>query len=370
MVFLISYLSRLKNGFRLLMSQSVITTFSFSFVWLYFYQLGYELQDLVLISLLCAGTSVMILPFIRVFHLRRHLISAFLVFSLISLLLALKIPFLPYVYGLLLGVQIVLFWVPLNYLFFLNSSNHTNAVDSSFYFTTPMLIVIVMPPLGAFFLHAYGYFWIYLLSAVLFLFPIFLARKLPAVREPAPFWESYLKFKGLRSVTFCEGALHFFTSTILPVFTLLYFATELKVGAFTAYLGLVGFLVGLVLSHLSDKSQQRKKYLYFLFALLSACIFSLAFVKTSWQWILAVGVYVLIVTVSMPLRLAISLDVRKSDMGFWKMRELVLNLGRIFGLSLSWVFFSLKWYGAVFALYALIALAYPFLVRKKMKQIK
>lgn len=371
MVFLISYLSRLKTGFTLLLLQSVVASFSFSFIWLFFHQLGYGLEWLIFLSLLYTSLSIIMVPLVQRFPLRRYLLFSFIILSLMSLLLAFNIPYALFLYAFFSAILIVTFWIPLNFLFFRTSTTQTNAVDSSFYYVAPSLVVMVLPTLGAFVIHTLGYRWLYGISAVLYLFPLwYVWKKVPAACEIAPFQESYHTFKGLRSITLCEGALHFFTGTVIPIFTLLYFTQELQIGVFTTYLGLLGVVVGLFLSHHSDKHQQRKKFIYLLFGLLALCIAALMFVKVAWQWIVGIGVYTLLTTISAPLRLAVSLDSKKNDIGFWKMRELWLNIGRVITLGSSWIFFTVKLYWPVFVMYALVALAYPFLVRKKLQGVK
>jgi len=77
-----------------------------------------------------------------------------------------------------------------------------------------------------------------------------------------------------------------------------------------------------------------------------------------------------IYTISSPLRLAVSLDVRVPDMSFWKVREFFLNIGRVTTLLLTVLLFVFKQYSLVFALFGSIALAYPFLVSYKLKEVK
>lgn len=124
-----------------------------------------------------------------------------------------------------------------------------------------------------------------------------------------------------------------------------------------------------IISYYSDKQQKRRSYIYFLFSLLFLSILSLAFIQQKTYWIIAVGIFIIINTISLPLRLAITLDAKKADLGFWKVREFFLNLGRFCTLTISIILFYYQKYWIVFLLFAVMAFIYPFLMRYKLREI-
>ena len=168
-----------------------------------------------------------------------------------------------------------------------------------------------------------------------------------------------------------EGSLQFFSGLILIIYSLLFFETASAYGYFLSYLGIIGLVIALIVTHHSDRQQKRLGYLFPLFFLMAISITALIPARSiTTYWIIAVGIFVLLNSISLPLRSAVSMDVKKVDFGFWKAREFFLNLGRAATLGISAVFFYYEWYWPVFAMYGLIALAYPFLIRYKFKEIK
>jgi len=135
-------------------------------------------------------------------------------------------------------------------------------------------------------------------------------------------------------------------------------------------LELIGFIIAFILSYYSDKQQKRRSYIYFLFSLLFLSILSLAFIQQKTYWIIAVGIFIVINTISLPLRLAITLDAKKVDLRFWKVREFFLNLGRFCTLTISIILFYYQKYWIVFLLFAMMAFVYPFLMRYKLRDMK
>lgn len=114
-------------------------------------------------------------------------------------------------YAFLMAWIFTFFWIPINYLYFNNSHKETNALNSSFYMTTFALVSIIMPPLGALVIKYWGFHWLYLIAAVLFLIPILVVRKY--VHEQvisAPFWLSITQFSKLKTLTFFEGGIRFY----------------------------------------------------------------------------------------------------------------------------------------------------------------
>ncbi len=367
------YFSRVKAGFFLLLLFSICANFSSSFIPFYFKEQGFSLSAIILMYTIYASVGLLLIPFIRTFSVRRYLTAGLLVFSLALLSLA----FLPaslsfYAYAFLSALNLILFWLPLNYLFFLHSSKNTNATDSSLYMVAPGIIAMIMPLLGAFAVSKWGYPWLFGIAAVLYSLPLFFVlKKIPAEKiSTTSFKESIHSFKGLKTLTMLEGALQYFNGIVIVVYALIFLKNTTQVGYFLSYLGLLGFVIGMILSRNSDKSQKRKIFIFILFLLMSLSIFMLPLAGTNIIWFVMVGIFNVIYTVSSPLRLAISLDTRIPDMSFWRVREFFLNVGRVTTLALTVLLFSLERYLPVFILFGVIALFYPFVVNYKLTELK
>lgn len=366
-----SYLSRVKSGFILLIMYHLFALMSFSFVPLYLRNSGLSMWWIVMLYASYTGMTLISITFVHTIYLRRYLFMAFICFSLMAFSLALLPVWISFwAYALLISLSVPLFWLPLNYLFFRSSSRTTNAVDSSFYTILPGLIAMVIPLLAGYGLVLWGFKWQFIFVGFLFILPIIYVRKyIPEEKCSTNLRETIYTFKGLRTITFCEGALQFFAGTVIAVYGLLFLKTETAVGWFFSYVGLLGLIIGLLLSHRSDKEQKRKGYIIFLFLLMAGTIIALPYAKTTFGWYIVVGLFSVVYTISSPLRLAVSLDVKTADMDFWRIRELFLNLGRVVTLGFAALLFYLQWYWVLFSFYGFIALMYPFLVKYKLKGI-
>ena len=193
---------------------------------------------------------------------------------------------------------------------------------------TPGLIAAVIPPLSAVFAHAFGYRWLFGLSAILFLIPIWLVWKyVPEEKYVLDFVRGLRNFKGLKTITILEGSLQHFSGAIVPIYALLFLKTTLDVGLFLGYTGLIGFAIAIFLSMRSDHSQKRKKFIQILFLLMAVSIAVLPLPEMrrlvcccrhfhgDLQHLFAFAAYHI-------------LRRQKPDLEFWKTREFLLNIGK------------------------------------------
>jgi hypothetical protein len=172
--------------------------------------------------------------------------------------------------------------------------------------------------------------------------------------------------KGLKTVIFLEGAIDEFCSPVIPVLMLLYVKTEIGFGSALGYIAVVGLLASYLVAAHSDRKQKRIAYLVPLFLAMAASVLALEIAGSFVVWIALVTVFLFLETVSYPMQLALIMDGRKTDAGYWAAREVALNVGRFVTISIAavLVYFSLYW--AVFAMYAAIFAAYPFVARRKL----
>ncbi len=368
---MLASLSRVKQGLLILLAQNIPATFAFSFTFLFFQRQGYSLWWLIMMYVIYSTVGILIIIPIKAFYLRSFLLMSFVGYSLLALLLLINPAYAPIWYGILLSFPLIFFWIPLNYIFFKMSKKETHAVDSTVFMVLPGLISIIMPLIGAAMIKNVGYSWLFSIAALLFLFALPLIwTQIPEERISATIAEGISNFKTLRTITFLEGALHFFTAVIIPVYALLFFQRATQIGWFISYLAILSLSIALLVSRHSDKTQQRKGHLFLLFFLLTASIISLALVNSAVAWVTATGIFAVIYAISSPLRLAVSMDVKNITIDFWKTREIFLNAGRAVTLSLAAIFFYYEVYWPVFVMFACITTSYPFLVHYKLKGIK
>ena len=363
--------SRLQLPSLLLTLRNVIGMLVFSFFPIFLRSQSYDIWFIILMTALYTGVCVIVILFVPRYPIRTSLLAGFLCHAAAVLSLFFPLPYAAYIYSLFVGLTLVFFWVPINYLFFASSERNTNAVDSSLYLFFPGIIAIIIPPLGAWLITEKGFSFVFLIASLFIVIPLFIVFKyIPNEKHEAPLRASTASFKGLKTITICEGALHMFPAQVIPIYALLFLNTAQEFGHFLSYVALVAFIISFFVSSQSDKMQQRKKYLYFFFILLAFSTVLMVAVKNTTQWLLIVGFYILINQISFPLRLAASMDVKKVDMGFWKVRELFLNIGRVLVQGIAALFFYLQLPWAVFGMFAIISIVYPFLVEKKLKELR
>ena len=216
-----------------------------------------------------------------------------------------------------------------------------------------------------------GYSWLFGLASLSYLLlGVYVYSRLPNESFTSCFSDYVKEFKGLKTITCLEGSLQYFSGIILGIYALLFFETTSAYGYFLSYLGVIGLVIALIVTHHSDRQQKRLGYLFISLFLMALSIMTLTQVHHVAYWIIAVGIFVFLNNISLPLRSAVSMDVKKVDFGFWKAREFFLNVGRAITLGISAVFFYYEWYWPVFVMYGLITLVYPFLVKYKFKEIR
>lgn len=357
-----SSLSRIKAGYTLLLLQVALATFSLAFVPLYFREQGFPLWSLVLLYASYSGLGVLAIPLVSKYSFRRFVTLSFFLYALLLLLLG----FLPaqqsaLFFPLIMALNLVFYWIPLNYIFFQHSVGGTNALDGAFYMTASGFLAMLLPPVSSLVLEHAGYPALFLLTASLYAIPLIIAlRKVPVHRLEVGFALSLRQFKRLKTITILEGALQFFGGVILPVFSLLFIKTATGFAGLLSFLGLISLVITLLVSWKSDRQQQRLSYIFLLFALMSIALLLMPFVSSLTWWLLIIGLYSGLAMVSAPIRLALSMDVKQVDLNFWVAREWLLNLGRFVTLGISTYLFYVQEYWAVFGMYAVIAVAYPF----------
>jgi len=267
-----THLKRLRKGYFLLVSHLFLFVLAGAFIPTFFKSKRLDISFIILLFALTAVWAVVMFFLVSKFEMRTclalgHVCHAGMFFSL---------AFLPafvalIAYAILLGTTFIIFWIPLNLIFYRSSKRQTNV-------------------------------------AVLI--------KVEKERIVAPFRACITQYKKLKTITFLDGAFHYLNAGIIPVYTLLFITTEKNFGWFLGYLGLIGFIIAIFLSYKSDKKQKRIGYIMFLFILMSFSTLSLVLAKTISVWIILVGIFTIIYNVSNPFRLAVTMDVKKVNLQF------------------------------------------------------
>jgi len=364
-------ISKLNHAKAVLIMHIFLFTISLSLLPKFFASQGYSLPKVVLAYMLASSCAVVMLCIIPKYNLKYSLMGGLAAYLLVNVALFLNlVPFSYIAYVLLICLPTSLYWIPLNYQYFNNSQKQKNGTNSSLYLVVSAIFGIILPPLSAIIIKYGGYNWLFGVTALLYLIPIYYTYKyVPTVSINTKLTEALSKFKRLKTITLMEGIFAYFF-IIIPIYVLLFITDTLYYGMFMGYIGLIGGVVAIGVAYLSDKSGKRMSYLWPLFLFLAACIFGMYFVGDGIYWMILIGIFALFNGISNSLRMALSMDVKEIDLDFWRAREIFLNLGRVIALGIALILFYYQHYEWIFLFYGMIALAYPFMVRYKYRELK
>lgn len=363
---------RLKNRTLWLWLHIFLGIFALSFVPLFLREHGYGLPAIILFYLLLCLGVILLLPWLSTHNLRRSILYGYLCYAgtLLSLLFGSGLT--SYVLYVIFGAgTFAFFWIPFNYIFFNTTQKETSGTDSAFFFNSTAILGVFAPLLGAAMIKWGGYSWLFGLTSLAYLLlGAYVYSRLPNENFTFHFRNYVKEFKGLKTISCLEGSLQFFPGIILGIYALRFFETASSYGYFLSYLGIIGLIIALIVTHHSDRQQKRLGYLFPLFFIMALSMIIIPLVHSITYWIIAVGIFSLLNNISAPLRSAVSMDVKKVDFGFWKAREFFTNIGRVITLGISALFFYYELYWPVFVMYGLIAVIYPFLVKYKFNEMR
>jgi len=365
-----TYFSRLKKAALLNIMVSTLSKFGLGFASYYFKIQGLELYKIILVWAIAPLASIPIVLLSHTWNVRRRLRYGLLAFSGMSLSLFFYNQFSFLLYGICGGLVLGFFWVSFNYLFFLKSTNNEHARDSSVYFLLSPLVGIVLPPLGALLIGNVGYRALFFVTLLLSLLPfLYIKGDYFLYTAKQSFKQANEAFSGLRLIEFFNGALHYFQGNFLAIYALLFLKTEYQVGGLLSYLAVISLGVSLVVSHISDKSNKRLRFLYPLLIAMSALIILIPGIKSLSLLVAVIGMYAALDNLSMPLRFAVVMDAKTTDIGFWRMSELYGNIGRtvVFSITSLLLYVGNSW--LAFGIFAVMSFVFPFLMGWKTKTL-
>ncbi|HSW37712.1 MAG TPA: MFS transporter [Candidatus Saccharimonadales bacterium] len=347
------------------------SSFGLGFASYFFRTQGVEFYKIMLVWAIAPLVSLPIVVLCNNWNTRKYLGYGIVSYTgmALSLLAFNRYSFL--LFGVFHGLVLGYFWVSFNYIFFLKSTNNEHARDVSIYFIIGPLIGIILPPLGALVIHNASFKALFIITSLLSLLPLFYTQsKHFDYRLNLSFREANQSFKGLRLIAFYNNALHYFQDGFLPVYVLLFLKTEYQVGALMSYLALLSLVVSFGLAYASDKLKRRVEILYPLMILMAALIMIMPSLKNLAPLVTLIGIYAIVDNLSQPIRFAIPMDMRKTDIGFWRAGEFYGNVGRVIVFSVSSLLIYLGNYWLPFVIFALLAVSFPFIASQKTKSLR
>jgi|GEM_PF-2489968 len=353
---------------------TVVSIFSFSFLPVFFKSGGMPLYAVLLVFALLALFTSIIAFLVGKVHSKKFLAGSFILQAVLLVAMAVAgtsgIYIAAALFIALTSLIDILFWLPLNMKFFERSRLKTNSKDSFAYAAIGNVPSILLLPIAALAIGDFGYPAAFIFSALLCaVITMSIARKLQEKEYGVDIGRSLTRLKGLKTILLFEGAIDQFFAVVIPVFMLLYVETELAFGGALGYLALVSLIAAYFMARHSDKKQKRIVYLAPLLLAMAVNVLAMGLAGSFVIWIVLITLFSALYTVSYSMRLALIMDRKKTDMGFWTAREAIMNAGRFVTLSMAAIllYFSLYW--AIFAMYAAVLVAYPFVAKKKQAQI-
>jgi len=271
------------------------------------------------------------------------------------------------VFGVTYGFRSMLFWLAQNHLFFEKTPTDAHGKVSFLQNAIPATVTIIALPLVGLLISGAGYTPVFILFSLISLYFAYASWKVTRSESFPIDWRAEMKkFKNLKTLALFDGALGQFGAVILPVYSLFFVHGEAEFGGLLAYLAFLSLAASYALASHSDRRGIRLGFLLPLSVLLGAVVLAMGFAGSFAAWLVLTTIYSIVYTVSYPLKLAGYMDVKKVDMGFWTVREFLFNLGRAltFTCAAAMFYFQLHW--VVFALYAALFTAYPFVANRKL----
>jgi hypothetical protein len=341
-----------------------------NFMMLYLTTQGFNLQDLLVAATL--GFSV---PVLLIAAMRRARAKASFTVALVAKITAYLVAIFwlrPITLNLIYisnALVLVFFWIPYNLEFFSYSSEHDRAYSGSIAIVIYPVVALAVPPVAGYIWHSRGFLTNMLVSIAILtgsIVYVLLNRAMKVRRFNYRIEESLRKLKGYRSLFLLQGLWEATSFVGVPVFTLVFIGTELSLGIFFSYLGILSVTATVALARLSDRMRKRTTFLYPTVILVGAATIGLGLTGSTLSWILAVGLLNFMSLMATPFLIAVALDAKVTGINMWAGRELLLNLGRSAGAGLILAIYSLTGdYRVAFGLLGATFLLYPVLLHRK-----
>jgi MFS family permease len=323
------------------------TVFSRSALLPYFIKEGLTFQQIIFGALLTFIGALLVLLFVG--FLRRKLNSkaswyVAIILSLIYLILLIRIasPYQLYLAYFINGLTVFFFYIFYNTAYFEATAKEHIGKSSALMFSIGSLISLVAPLLAGC-LAEINYLYIWIPSLFFFLIPMYVVKIQQNFAMEYSIREIFNEIKATRIFIFYGAFWEAMVFGVIPIYTLFFIKTPLGYGTFLAYLGLVGILANLLLGALTDKIQKRILFLYPVTLLMSIFTFLFVFaVSNIFIWVFLSGAVQLLYPIYNNLALAMIIDTRPDIKKAITGREMMLSIGRIAGLTLAFLSFTLE----------------------------
>lgn len=314
---------------------AVADAMAMNFMMLYLVTKGFGLQQLLL-----ATTLAFSIPVFAIAGMRRARAKVSFSIAFVAKISAYLIALLwlgPVTLNLVYvtnALVLVFFWVPYNLEFFSYATERNHAYSGSVAIVIYPLAAMTVPPIAGYIWHTHGFATNMLISIAILatLIAYTIANRAIKFRSfDYRITDSLRSLKGYRTLFALQGFWEASSFVGVPVFTLLYIDTELRLGFFFSYLGVLSVIATIMLARLSDRYRRRTAFLYPTVIVAAAATISLSLARSTFLWVALVGVLNFTTIMTTPFLIAVALDAKVRGINMWAGRELLLNLGRSLG---------------------------------------
>lgn len=326
----------------------------------------FSFAELSLQSLVHYSIPLILLPFIRVIWVRRFILFAFAL-SIVRMLMAAHIDTGPELYGaaVLAGSMLVFFWIPYELTYFLGKSGHGQS--SAWYFGSASVSSVLAPLLAGFIADTSGYRVLFGAAALIMVFPILLASRLPDVPIRETLRASLDSVRGIQHLIFFDGFLLSASMCLLGLSLLTFTNTATSFGTVGSLAMLSAVLLSLAVARMSDAKHDRLTWITWTSVASAALLVLLGWQTSFWGFSFYLIVYTSVRVLAQPIVNALPMDLRSDHTKLYIARQFLLSLGRVTGFGLTWVCVYLSGLKPMYVIYAVGFLIYTLCAKRVLR---
>lgn len=336
------------------------TTISKSVLATHIFQQGLTLDQMMLGQAIQFASQLALLLLVKKYAAKKSWTCA-IIAAAISIVLVINIHSLLQYYlavsfgGLALG----LFFVMYNIAHFNNTPKAKTGHSSGIMFAIHPAISVVAPLLaGAVATHSFNLLW--LISLLSFLVALYTVSKQANFRISYKLKTALNELRPTRIYIFLEGIWEAVIISVIPIYTLKFISTPLDYGKYIAYLSVAGLIANIILGKLTDKLQKRSVFIYPTTIALATLTTALSFsLSNLYSWIVITGLIQFLIPIFWNITTSLVVDQRPNLEVAIPGREILLAVGRMLGLGITYLGFRYNYIQSTFAVLTIALLLIP-----------
>ncbi|MBW2971393.1 hypothetical protein KY320_04510 [Candidatus Woesearchaeota archaeon] len=346
---------------------SATALFGWSFLLFYLFDSGFSAIEILLQYLLLFVTATITSIYLKPAHTSRTIAKA-LIFRTLSFLLL--VSFISksqlYLAAIAFGLFIPQFWVPYKIDYYSAGTGYNTAMLSGVLSAIYPVLRLFVPLIGGLMAEHIGYPPIFIISVFLLL-----ALAVFSLFSPGRKVEYNLKAanhatRKIQPLVIIEGITSVDMMIIVPLITLTMVDSEVNYGLFLSVISIFGVIASLIMSHRSDKKQQRVEFIYPTAICTGILMLIAAFTHTLLWWTIILGLATFTMRIMIPFYETVVLDLRNGLADAMQMREVMINVGRIIGVLIIIACYAVfrSFYPSLMVV-SVFTISYPFILSRR-----